>query len=395
MMVHALPVNGRPNARRLVIETAAEVEGLVPAWRDFAAAVGSPFNGPDWLMPWWRHYATGRPHLVTWWVGEELVGLAPVVHRVARRRGVVVREAAFWGATGTPLDGWVGVLALPAVADMVARDFGDWLARDAPAWDVFHYLRIPAGAPTAGWLEGRTGLRRLALTGVLQSEEYIVDLPTDGTEWQGYLGPKARHELRRAARRFAEMDRGRYEIVSDPAEADGLVDALRHFLADRWGEDEVYFRSGDRFARFLTDVIRTSFASGSGFAVAARVEPPATVGCLFVLSAGREAAAVIVGTSVDPALRQLSVGKALFHRAMDELVGRGVGTLDFLTLGGYKETFWGARSRTLQSGILGRGTVGASVLAYVALRRRGPRVLRRAVRALGHRGSAAASRHRG
>ena len=393
--MHALPVNGRPNVRRLVIETAAEVEGLVPAWRQIAAAAGAPFGGPDWLMPWLRHYAAGRPLLVTWWVGEELVGLAPVVHRVARRRGAVVREAAFWGATRTPLDGWVGVLALPAVADAVARDFGDWLARDAPAWDVFHYLRVPAGTPTAGWLERRTGLRRLELTGVLQSEEYVVDLPADGSEWQGYFGPRARHEMRRAARRFAESHGGRYEIVVDPAEADGLVDALRHLLADRWGEEEVYFRSGDRFAAFLADVFRTSFASGSGFAVAARIEPAATAGCLFVLSAGREAAAVMVGMSVDPTLRQLSVGKALFHRAMDELVGRGAGTLDFLTQGGYKETFWGARSRTLQSGILGRGPVGASVLAYVALRRRGPRVLRRAVRALGRRGDAAAPRHRG
>lgn len=63
---------------------------------------------------------------------------------------------------------------------------------------------------------------------------------------------------------------------------------------------------------------------------------------------------------------------------------------DFLTVGEYKEAFWGARGRDLESLIIGRGTAGRAVIAYAVLRRWFGPTIRRALRG---GGPGAPSRH--
>ncbi len=68
---------------RLVIEAVTGVAGflaLAPAWSNLLerAAQASPFQAPEWLVPWWRRFGTGRPHVLAGWDGARLAGLAPL-----------------------------------------------------------------------------------------------------------------------------------------------------------------------------------------------------------------------------------------------------------------------------------------------------------------------------
>src|SRR3712207_9392044 len=65
-----------------VIDNLAELERLRPAWMALwhQARGATPFQSPDWLIPWWRHIGEGE--LLTIAVFDEaegrLVGFAPL-----------------------------------------------------------------------------------------------------------------------------------------------------------------------------------------------------------------------------------------------------------------------------------------------------------------------------
>lgn len=351
------------------------------AWSDLTRrAARTPFESPVWLLPWLRAYGSaGHPVLVTWWLGNDLVAVAPMVSTRATRLGVSVRELTFWGATQTPLRGWVDIVADGAVADEVAADFVDWLSGQQQGWDLFHYLHLSPGSPTLAAL-ARTGQAwwNVRLSAVLHSLEYELPL-ADDTEERGHpLGPKARHEIRREVRLYGRRLAGRVDEVTDPEEIVGLVAAIGSLLAERWGDREAYFGRDPRFGGFTVDALRNSAAAGQAWAHVAR-DPRRVASCLVMLGLGSSAAAILIGQTTDPEYRPLSLGKCLFSRAIESAVARGYRTFSFMTENGYKTSFWHAEGRPTESGFVARGGRGAAIATYVTVRRVVPQAMRAAV----------------
>jgi CelD/BcsL family acetyltransferase involved in cellulose biosynthesis len=53
-------------------------------WRRSPAV--TVFQSPDWLIPWWRHFAPGELISIALWEGEDLVGLSPLYAEEGSRR---------------------------------------------------------------------------------------------------------------------------------------------------------------------------------------------------------------------------------------------------------------------------------------------------------------------
>ncbi|MFV2063806.1 MAG: GNAT family N-acetyltransferase [Chloroflexota bacterium] len=358
---------------RRIIETDG-IDALVPAWRELArGAARSPFETPAWLLPWLRHYGAGwRPSIVTWWRRNDLVGVAPLVWRRRRMRGISVRELEFWGRTATPLRGWVDIVADDAVSAVVAADFATWLARSSADWDLFHYLHLATDSPTLPALtSGRRWWWRVDLSRVLYSFEYDITLPADASGWRGHLGPKARHEVHRQGRLFERRMSGRVEVVTDPGTAEELVTALRSLNAERWGDRDAYFRRDPKFGQFLVDAMRSVLEAELGWVLVAR-DPQGIAACLMMLALPHTAVATLIGVTQKPEYRPLSLGKCLLHDAIDGAVARGCRRFNFLTEGDYKKTFWRAEARPIESGFVARGAIGLAIAAAVSARRVAP-----------------------
>jgi CelD/BcsL family acetyltransferase involved in cellulose biosynthesis len=367
-----------------VLADASAVAALVPAWRELATvAARSPLESPDWLVPWFRHYGQGaEPRILTWRSDGRLAGVAPLVVS-KRRRGVTLTELGFWGGAGPALRGLVDVLALDACRDAILASLAAWLRSGDCHWDLLNALRLPASSTTAELLvdlSTRAGWRHVRLGGVVRSDTFVLDLPPTVDGWRSHLGPKARHNMRTEERRFAHLG-GHYEIVTDPAASDELCEALRRLMAERWGDAEINFRPDPAFGPFVGAVFTAMLAAGSMYAHVAR-DRSGIRACLVTFVLHSRAAAILVGVSVEDDVRPLSLGKHLFDASIETAIGAGCTTYDFLWVGGYKEAFWHARPRRLESILVGRGPLGSAAANYVALRRVVlPTLLRRWARA--------------
>ncbi len=353
-----------------VVRDPAAIEDLVPAWRDLVTETGAqPFASPDWLLPWRRHYASGREAFVlAWRDGDRLLGVLPLVRRV--RRLPPVREVAPWANDGTSLRGLVDIVARPEDRESLTRGLAAWLAGPEAGWDVCSVLRLPAGSPTAAALAGLARERRWRLasnTGVVRSDTFVLGLPGPDAPGGHVLGAKARHNLRTEARRF-ERQGGHYEQLTDAGSVPEVVAAVRRLSEARWGSGERTFRGDPAAEPFLAEALGAFAARGSLLAHVAR-DAAGIRAALATLVVGRRAVALVIGVSGDEDVRRLALGKQLFASSIDAAVERGAASYDFLWVGGYKETFWGARPHRLESLVVGRGPFG-SLFALRARARR-------------------------
>ncbi|MEO5917925.1 MAG: GNAT family N-acetyltransferase [Candidatus Limnocylindrales bacterium] len=352
-----------------VLTTMAAFEAMAAEWRALAdVAARTPFETPDWLLPWACHYGVGRRLVVlTWRRDGQLVGVAPLVLWDERHGGRRVRNVAFWGETRTPLRGWVDVLARASERPAVDAAFRGWLVEAGVAWDVLHILRLPEASSTADTLAS-TGWARTGLTGVLQSIEFVLDIPSD-EGWVGPLGRKARYNIRREARLFETEGGGSFERHADAAAIPEIVGALRRLLALRWAGREAYFRTDPTFEAFISDALRAMFAAGSAEAFVAR-DATGIVAVVIVTSLNRTTVTLFAASTQDPQYGRYALGKNLFAQALDGAIAARSTIFNFLTEGDYKGDFWGAHGRNLESAIYGRTVTGRAVVAYATIRRR-------------------------
>jgi CelD/BcsL family acetyltransferase involved in cellulose biosynthesis len=355
-----------------VLTDRAAVEALVPEWRELAAAAArSPFESPDWLAAWSRHYAgRARLHVLTWRVDGRLLGVAPLVASRTRQMATALTELHFWAGFGPALRGQVDVLATDEHRAGVLAGLIGWLRDGSVGWDVLNALRVPAGSDTPAALVeagAGTGWRTVRLTGVVRSVTYVIALPDDLDGWARHLGPKARHNMRTEERRF-ERAGGSFEQRTDPAVARDAVEAVRRLMTARWGHEELDFGPDPAFEPFLVDAIGALLGAGSMWVEIAR-DDSGIRACLVTFALNRRAVALVMGVSYADDVRKMSLGKGLFDRSISEAIRRGCSTYDFLWAGGYKESFWHAEPRTLESLVQGRGLRGAWVAEAARLRR--------------------------
>jgi CelD/BcsL family acetyltransferase involved in cellulose biosynthesis len=364
-----------------VLADDAAIAAFEPEWRAFAAAhAASPFDSPDWLRAWWRHYASdAHPRLLAWRGPDgELAGVAPL-H--VRRTGNLARltELGLWAGHGPALRGLADVVATDEQRPAVLESLAGWLADGPQPWDLLSLLRLPPGSATPKVLDAAAMDRRwrtVSLTNIVRSTTYLVDLPPDEAGWKEFIGAKARHNMRTEANRFTRAG-GAFEHAAEPAAAVEAVGAIRALMTARWGERELDFGPDAAFEPFLAEAFESMLANGSLYMDLAR-DAQGIRACLATMVLNRRAVALVMGVSYDPDVKKMSLGKQLFDRSIGEAVRRGCTTYDFLWAGGYKESFWHAQPRTLESRTYGRGLRGALVAEQVRFRRRLlPALLRR------------------
>jgi CelD/BcsL family acetyltransferase involved in cellulose biosynthesis len=301
------------------------------------------------------------------------VGVAPLSLIADRPPIRPVRTLALWGSVGPRMRGLADIVATDAARGEVLDSFCAWLRTDNN-WDVLRVVRpqfesaTPAGlrraADDAGWA--------YAAYANLRSTTYQLDLPDSEEGWEKHLGSKARKVMRWEMRKFAERG-GVLEAAVDIGAVPDALDACERLLRERWGDEEVYFAREPSFRGLVHESLPELAQRGAAWLTAARDEN-GIQGVLVSIAQNGYAMALMIAMTTDPVYRPFSLGKHLFDAGLAEAVRRGCRNYDFLWVGGYKESFWHATPRLLESAMVGRGFIGKQVARAWARRESGPLV---------------------
>jgi CelD/BcsL family acetyltransferase involved in cellulose biosynthesis len=202
------------------VTTAAALQALAPEWQALAAAcAATPFQSPQWLLPWWQH--VGRGELASVAVrsaaGGELVGLAPLY--LFEGDGSGLRKLFPIGIATTDV---LDVLVRPGWQAAVLATVWDQLQAWAGLWDVLEFPQLRPGAALLG-LQAPAGWR-------------IERVP--GEPNPVLSGPVSRsmaQNLRTARTRAARTGRLEFARV-EAGGLDGFLDRLVHLHGRRWSE---------------------------------------------------------------------------------------------------------------------------------------------------------------
>jgi CelD/BcsL family acetyltransferase involved in cellulose biosynthesis len=269
--------------------------------------------------------------------------------------------------------GLTDVVARDDARDAVLDSLCAWLRADS-RWDVLRILRPQFESVTPGRLEREASSAGWAFADYvnLRSTTYQLDLPDTEEGWQKHLGSKARKVMRWELRKFAE--RGGEVVAAVPGqEIDEALDACERMLRERWGDGEVYFARDPSFRGLIHESLPALAERGDAWLTVAR-DADGIQGVLVSVAQNGYAMALMVAMTSVAVYRPFSLGKHLFDVGLAEAVRRGCHNYDFLWVGGYKESFWHAVPRVLDSAMVGRGLLGRQVARAWARRESGPLV---------------------
>lgn len=279
--------------------TLLDTDAAVFALRDDWAALWSqvpgatPFEHPDWLLPWWRQFGTGRPRVAVSRSGGRLVGVLPM-HALGQRTLPM----------GAGITDYHDALLLPG-ADIMPL---------VHAVEPCELLEVPPGSalrrmPVA-WSRAST-CPAFALTG-----ELLATLPARTAR-------KLRMNRNRANRMGGfTMERATLETAPE------LLAHLIRLHTARWtGQGETGVLADPLVCAFHADSAPKLVAAGLARLQVMRLAGAAAAACYALLSQGR---ILFYLSGFDAAFAEISPGTLLLAAMLEEARAEGRWEADFL-----------------------------------------------------------------
>lgn len=315
----------------LEIVTGAErLPAILPGWRDLWTRCGTtPFQSPDWLVPWWDVFAPGVLRIIVFRHGDATVAIAPLYREDGARARLL--------PLGVSLSDYHDVLLDP---ERVA-DGANWFAEGLATMDDIAECEFPevsAGAAAlrlrvpVGWQDGKESA----------SVCPVLELSDGPDALARSVRPSRLRHLKTARRRATR----RGECVLIEADADNvgaLFSALVRLHADRRhadGAPDVF--ADERVAEFhaaaLPDLLAQRIARLYALEIGGKM-----AGVYYGFLWRRRAYAYLCGYNPEFAFE--SPGAILIGHAIESAVREGACEFDFLRGSEAYKYEWGAADR--------------------------------------------------
>jgi CelD/BcsL family acetyltransferase involved in cellulose biosynthesis len=313
-----------------IIHDVEQLAALVPQWRDLwqRSETATPFQSPDWLLPWWDVFAPGELRCVAVRSGERLVALAALYH-----------EASMYGSRllplGVSLSDYLDILIDPAhpnTANELVGAIAGMDDIDAVEWgEVRACADVLRVRPPQDWEAMQTTV----------SPCPVVALPGNLEELRNIISPSRWRHLRTAGNRAARS--GETVIIhGDSDNAGALLNALvrLHTASGLKRGGNVFFdlRVAEFHAAALPRLVRENLVR------------------LYALGIGDQVAGVYYGfhhrgrayayqCGYDPSFAFQSPGMLLIAHAMEQAIHEHAQEFDFLRGNEPYKYEWGATDR--------------------------------------------------
>jgi CelD/BcsL family acetyltransferase involved in cellulose biosynthesis len=297
------------------IETTEELESLRAGWLALyqRSSLTTPFQSPDWLVPWWKHFGAGRLCLLAFHDGTQLVGIAALFIVNAEGR----RSLRLLGTGNTD---YLDII----FDDRVHHDGTDalrsYLCESRHAWDECDFQNLRPCSP----LVSMKPCAELVQNVQEQDSCPVLSLPSSTEVFLSNLPPRFRHNLEYCRRRLANS---RIECASKDNFSE-LFNALLRLHETRWRMTHASGVLSDRNVQdFHRDAATELLSHGALRMYALRVAD----GFIAAFYGFHQAARTYYYLSgFDPRFRQYSPGTILVAHAITEAIREGAKEFDFL-----------------------------------------------------------------
>lgn len=318
-----------------IISDPADLEALAPEWTRLGEndPRATPFQLPEWQLPWLRHLGGGRLRTIVVRDGGTPVGLLPL--SIISSGEPPVRIAVL---NGTGISDYLDLIALPEKADAAAALLLQALRDMQSDWDICDFQEIRADSP----------LMRLNVSGDMAVETApmqvcpVLELPVRKEELNRLISRRQAASLRRAHRLLDKAGEARLES----SHADNFRDFLE-LLFDLHGRrlreksqagalDHEAVRSFHREAADLMqkrDMLRMHRLVLNG----------AAISVMYLFTTGESVFFYLSG--FEPAAEHFSPGAVAVRYAIEQAVDEGKKNFDFLRGNEKYKHLWGAKDR--------------------------------------------------
>src|SRR5690242_6842667 len=314
------------------VRSADALEALRPAWRELHRRCpdATPFQSPEWLIPWWRSFGDGT--LCTWTASSdgELVAVAPLYLWSSPERG---RMLLLLGA-GT--SDYLDALCLPAHRARFATALLDVLRDER--WDVCELAQLRKGSSLLhGALPTRLGESRTP------DEACAVLRFAPGASLDTCIPKRVQQNLRYYRRRAERLGHVEAREVA-PGDAEASFDRLVSLHGLRWshrGAPGVL--ADDRVLAVHREAV-PELARAGMLRLYELLIDGRVAASLYALADARPHGSVYyyVG-GFDPAFGEASPGTLVIAHAIAQAHGSGAHAFDFLRGREPYKYLWGAR----------------------------------------------------
>lgn len=305
----------------MIVEEIAELSCLEALRDEWSAlcdrrADTTPFQRPEWLLPWSRAFPPRDPWLLTVRRDGRLAGLIPLF----RWRNGAERTVSLFGSG---LSDYVDAVIDPDAEEPVLEAFFAWLEDRRGEWDVCDFEQLRPSSPLlraavpAGWTEET----------VPSIPCQVVDLPETFEGLHGRVSTRLLSNLRAYRRRLDRL--GTVEIQAADAEArEEILDSVFHLHTARWRDRAEAGMLADPKVRAFHQEAAAGFLTRGGLILnTLRLDGQ----CLAAIYGFQEKdRAYLYAQGFDPEHGKLSPGVVIVGAAVEEIIRSGARTCDFL-----------------------------------------------------------------
>jgi CelD/BcsL family acetyltransferase involved in cellulose biosynthesis len=308
---------------------------LEAEWRDLyeRAPEATPFQRPEWLLPWWRTFGSGELFSFAAYDGDKLIALAPMfLHPWNNRRQVTF--------IGNGISDRLGFILDPAHAMPAAAAILDAIARERHRWDVCDFQDLsPASVLCRSAASGDLGY-------ALRPQYTCTAVPLRFTweEFHASLPHGLRRNLRRYREHLDQQGRVTFETTHDVDIMSEPFNALVELHRARWLEKS----NGSMLEGASIENFHRAAVSGLAKRGIVRLHSMRLDGRIIAIVYAwieRGRAYSYLG-GFDPALSRFSPGALSLEYAIEQSIGEGARVFDFLRGDESYKTTWGAIRET-------------------------------------------------
>lgn len=312
-----------------------ELKALEAEWRDLYARDGqaTPFQRPEWLLPWWRIFGSGELFSFTAREKGQLMALAPLfLHWWNNRRQVTFLGNGVSDHLGFVLDGAHGREAVSGILEAIGRE------RDR--WDLCDLQDLPHESILCGDTD-TAGLSKAIRPQYTCSE---IALPASAEKFHASLPRGIRRNLRRYRERLDECGQISFETWSDARGVTECFSALIDLHRARWrSKDDAGMIDSTALEQFHSRAALNLAVCGVARLHALRLDDRIVAAVYTLLERGR-AYSYLGG--FDPTLARFSPGALALDYAIQQSIDEGALVFDFLRGEEEYKKDWGATAET-------------------------------------------------